>query len=184
MPQYDEADWRNRLKFICYVLYMYTNEAMSPFYGYLVVLGMLFLYTCVYVPYSRPVDQLARPLVSLSISWPNVQIFWRANVQIPYLFCVINGLAYSCSCCCVDEVLMCCFSFGLVLWLIYGLFFFAALRISAHADHDGAAPRDEEEEEGHEEGAGLDDEEVGVTGLLQDPHQHTDLGVATSFTLL
>jgi hypothetical protein len=43
---------------------------------------------------------------------------------------------------------------------------------------------DSKEEEGHEEGAGLDDEGVGVTGLLQDPHPHTNLGVATSFALL
>jgi hypothetical protein len=42
----------------------------------------------------------------------------------------------------------------------------------------------EEEEEGHEEGVGLDDEWVGVTGLLQDPHPHTDLGVATLFAFL
>jgi hypothetical protein len=42
----------------------------------------------------------------------------------------------------------------------------------------------EENEEGHEEGVGLDDEGVGVMGLLQDPHPHTGLGVATSFTLL
>jgi hypothetical protein len=41
--------------------------------------------------------------------------------------------------------------------------------------------QDSEEEE---EGAGLDDEGVGVTGLLQDPHPHTDLGVVTSFALL
>jgi hypothetical protein len=41
----------------------------------------------------------------------------------------------------------------------------------------------EEGEEGHEEGAGLYDEGVEVTGLLQDLHPHTDLGVATSFTL-
>jgi hypothetical protein len=40
------------------------------------------------------------------------------------------------------------------------------------------------EEEGHEDGAGLDDEGVGVTGLLQDPHLHTILGVATLFALL
>jgi hypothetical protein len=42
----------------------------------------------------------------------------------------------------------------------------------------------EEGEEGHEEGVGLDDERVGVTGLLQDPHPHTDLGVATLFAFL
>jgi hypothetical protein len=41
-----------------------------------------------------------------------------------------------------------------------------------------------EGEEGHKEGAVLDDEAVGVMGLLQDPHPHTDLGVATSFALL
>jgi hypothetical protein len=44
--------------------------------------------------------------------------------------------------------------------------------------------RDSEEEEGHEDGAGLDDEGVGVTCLLQDPHPHTILGVATLFALL
>jgi hypothetical protein len=38
-------------------------------------------------------------------------------------------------------------------------------------------------EEG-EEGAGLYEEGVGVMGLLQDLHPHTDLGVATSFALL
>jgi hypothetical protein len=37
--------------------------------------------------------------------------------------------------------------------------------------------------EGHEEAAGLDDEGVGVMGLLQDLHPHTDFGVATSFAL-
>jgi hypothetical protein len=42
----------------------------------------------------------------------------------------------------------------------------------------------EEGEEGHEEGVELDDEGVGVMGLLQDPHPHTNLGVATSFALL
>jgi hypothetical protein len=55
---------------------------------------------------------------------------------------------------------------------------------------NGGGQDSEEEEEGHEEGeghedgAGLDDEGVGVTGLLQDLHPHTDLGVATSFALL
>jgi hypothetical protein len=34
------------------------------------------------------------------------------------------------------------------------------------------------------EGVGLYDEGVGVMGLLQDPHPHIDLGVATSFALL
>jgi hypothetical protein len=43
---------------------------------------------------------------------------------------------------------------------------------------------DDEEEEGHDEGVGLDDEGVGVMGLLQDSHPHVDLGVATSFALL
>jgi hypothetical protein len=42
----------------------------------------------------------------------------------------------------------------------------------------------EEGEEGHEDGARLYDEGVGMTGLLQDPHSHTNLGVATSFALL
>jgi hypothetical protein len=42
-----------------------------------------------------------------------------------------------------------------------------------------------DEEEGQEkEGAGQDDEGVGVMGLFQDPHPHVDLGAATSFTLL
>jgi hypothetical protein len=49
---------------------------------------------------------------------------------------------------------------------------------------DGGQDSKEENEEGHEEGVGLDDEGVGVMGLLQDPHPHTGLGVATSFTLL
>jgi hypothetical protein len=39
-------------------------------------------------------------------------------------------------------------------------------------------------EEGYEEGAWLYDEGVGVMGLLQDLHPHTDLGVAISFALL
>jgi hypothetical protein len=43
---------------------------------------------------------------------------------------------------------------------------------------------EEHEEEQHEEGAGLDDEGVGVMGLLLDPLPHTDLGSTTSFTLL
>jgi hypothetical protein len=41
-----------------------------------------------------------------------------------------------------------------------------------------------EGEEGHDDGAGLYYEGVGVTGLLQDPHPHVNLGLATSFTLL
>jgi hypothetical protein len=52
---------------------------------------------------------------------------------------------------------------------------------------DGGGQDSEEEddkEEGHEDGAGLDDEGVGVTDLLQDPHPHTDLGVVISFALL
>jgi hypothetical protein len=43
---------------------------------------------------------------------------------------------------------------------------------------------EDEGEEGHEDGVGLHDEGVGVTGLLQDPHPHTELGLATSFALL
>jgi hypothetical protein len=39
-------------------------------------------------------------------------------------------------------------------------------------------------QEGHEDGAGLYDEGVGVMGLLHDPHPHTELGLATLFTLL
>jgi hypothetical protein len=39
-----------------------------------------------------------------------------------------------------------------------------------------APTEDEEEQVGHEEGVGMDDEGVGVMGLLQDPHRHTDLG--------
>jgi regulator of replication initiation timing len=42
----------------------------------------------------------------------------------------------------------------------------------------------EEREEGHEDDAGLYDKGVGVTGLLQDPHPHAELGLATSFALL
>jgi hypothetical protein len=53
---------------------------------------------------------------------------------------------------------------------------------------DGGGQENEEEEEGHEEehgeGAGLYDKGVGVAGLLQDPHPHTDLEVTTSFALL
>jgi hypothetical protein len=44
---------------------------------------------------------------------------------------------------------------------------------------------EDKEEEGHDDGAGVYDEEgVGVTGLLQDPHPHADLVVATLFALL
>jgi hypothetical protein len=50
-------------------------------------------------------------------------------------------------------------------------------------DEEEDKGHDEEEEE-HEEGVWLDDEGVGVTGLLQDPHPHADLGVATLFVLL
>jgi hypothetical protein len=49
-------------------------------------------------------------------------------------------------------------------------------------DEDGG--QDSEDEEGHEDGVGLYDEGVGVMGLLQDPHPHTELGLATSFALL
>jgi hypothetical protein len=38
--------------------------------------------------------------------------------------------------------------------------------------------------EGHEDGVGLYDEGVGVMGLLQDPHPHADLVLATSSALL
>jgi hypothetical protein len=43
-----------------------------------------------------------------------------------------------------------------------------------------------EEEEGHYEGEArhYEDEVVGVMDLPQDPHPHTDTGLATSFTLL
>jgi hypothetical protein len=45
---------------------------------------------------------------------------------------------------------------------------------------------EEHEEEGHYEGEArhYEDEVVGVTNMLQDPHPHTDTGLATSFTLL
>jgi hypothetical protein len=43
---------------------------------------------------------------------------------------------------------------------------------------------EDEEEEGHEEGARLDNEGVGMTGLLQDPNPHNNLGAANSFTVL
>jgi hypothetical protein len=49
---------------------------------------------------------------------------------------------------------------------------------------DGGGQDSKEGEEWHEKGAGLYDEGMGVTGLLQDLHLHIDLGVATSFTLL
>jgi hypothetical protein len=49
-------------------------------------------------------------------------------------------------------------------------------------DEDGG--QDSKEEEGHEDGAGLYNDGVGVTGLLQDPHPHIELGLATSFALL
>jgi hypothetical protein len=67
----------------------------------------------------------------------------------------------------------------------------AGLEKTSNGGQDSVEEEDEEEdkghdeeEEGHEEGAWLDDEGVGVTGLLQDPHPHTDLGVATLFALL
>jgi hypothetical protein len=50
-------------------------------------------------------------------------------------------------------------------------------------DEDGGQDS-EEEEEGHEDGAGLYDEGVGVMGLLQDPLPHAELGLATSGTHL
>jgi hypothetical protein len=45
---------------------------------------------------------------------------------------------------------------------------------------------EDEEEEGHYEGEArhYEEEVVGVTDLLQDPHPHADTGLATSFTLL
>jgi hypothetical protein len=49
-------------------------------------------------------------------------------------------------------------------------------------DEDGG--QDSKEEEGHEDGVGLYNDGVGVTGLLQDPHPHIELGLATSFALL
>jgi hypothetical protein len=48
----------------------------------------------------------------------------------------------------------------------------------------GGQDSEDEDEEGHEDSARLDNEGVGVTGLLQDSHPHTDLGVATTFALL
>jgi hypothetical protein len=66
----------------------------------------------------------------------------------------------------------------------------AGLEETSDGGQDFVEEEDEEEdghddeEEGHEESAGLDDEGVGVTGLLQDPHPHTDLGLATLFALL
>jgi hypothetical protein len=56
--------------------------------------------------------------------------------------------------------------------------------------HDSEEEEDEDEEgcgegeEGYEDGAGLYGEGVEVMGLLQDPHPHAKLGLATSFTLL
>jgi hypothetical protein len=60
------------------------------------------------------------------------------------------------------------------------------------SEEEGDEDEEEEEEEeglnegedGHDDGVGPYDEGVGVTGLLQDPHLHADLGLATSFTLL
>jgi hypothetical protein len=44
---------------------------------------------------------------------------------------------------------------------------------------------EEEEKEQHEEEEGhYEDEVVGVTDLLQDPHPHADTGLATLFALL
>jgi hypothetical protein len=44
----------------------------------------------------------------------------------------------------------------------------------------------QQEEEGHYEGEArhYEDEVVGVTDLLQDPHPHADIELATSFALL
>jgi hypothetical protein len=55
---------------------------------------------------------------------------------------------------------------------------------SEEEEYEVEHEEEEEGEEGHEKGVGLDDERVGVTGLLQDPHPHTDLGVATLFAFL
>jgi hypothetical protein len=50
---------------------------------------------------------------------------------------------------------------------------------------DGGGQDSREEEEQHEEEERhYKDEVVGVTDLLQDPHPHTDIGLATSFDLL
>jgi hypothetical protein len=61
-------------------------------------------------------------------------------------------------------------------------------------DEDGGQDPEEEEEEdedkevgheeGHEDDAGLYDEGAGVMSLLKDTHPHTELGLATSFSLL
>jgi hypothetical protein len=58
------------------------------------------------------------------------------------------------------------------------------LEVAGREESSNGRQGDDEEEEGHEEGVGLDDKGIGVTGLLQDPHPHTDLGAATSFTIL
>jgi hypothetical protein len=59
---------------------------------------------------------------------------------------------------------------------------------SSDGGQDDSEEEDNDEEEGnedgHEEGVGLNDEGMGVTGLLQDLHPHTILGGAASFTLL
>jgi hypothetical protein len=49
---------------------------------------------------------------------------------------------------------------------------------------DDRGQESEEDEEGHEDCAGLYDEGVGVMGLLQDLHPHAELGLANSFALL
>jgi hypothetical protein len=43
---------------------------------------------------------------------------------------------------------------------------------------------EDDEEEGHKEGARLDNEGVGMMGLLQDPNPHINLGAANSFAPL
>jgi hypothetical protein len=58
------------------------------------------------------------------------------------------------------------------------------LEVAEWEQSSDGGQEDSKEEEEHEEGAGLDDEGVGVMGLLQDPLPHTDLGSTTSFTLL
>jgi hypothetical protein len=103
-----------------------------------------------------------------------------------------------------DEAIL-LFSYHFAIWIYWFLFipFFRMRRVwgnkrrwsmrvgvglrgwGLEESSDGGHDKEEERhEEGHEDSAGLDDKWVGVMGLLQDLHPHTDLGGATSFTLL
>jgi hypothetical protein len=58
------------------------------------------------------------------------------------------------------------------------------LEVAGWEESSYGGQEDDEEEGQEKEGAGQDDEGVGVTGLFQDPHPHVDFGAVTLFTLL